>query len=256
MSSRVVVIAYHAVGPCDRADDRDNLYVSTERFADHMEFLASHRRVITLEQAVQAPPEPGPPAVAITFDDGYRSVLQHAVPILEAHGFPATMFVPTKWIGDRNRWDAPIPCSLDIMAVDELREADARGLEIESHGHAHLDLTDAGEADATADVGESLDVLEGITGRRPRFLAYPFSHGSSGAQWAAESLGLIAAFSIDRPGTGRFDAARVPITPYDQRSMFRVKTSGRYLAARFSLAGRAATAVTEPIRRAHRAAGA
>ena len=67
--------------------------------------LAATRRVVPLADALDAPLPPGKPVVAITFDDGYRSVREHALPILEQHGFPATMFVPTAYVGDENRWD-------------------------------------------------------------------------------------------------------------------------------------------------------
>lgn len=242
------MLAYHAVGDCSWADDSNSLFVSPQAFAEQMADLARTRRVVTLAEALDERLVPGKPVVAITFDDGYRSVLEHALPVLEQHGFPATMFVPTAYIGDENRWDAPCPCPLDIMTADELRDAESRGLSIEPHGHAHTDLTGADEATATHDLAESLAILRTLLGREPRFLAFPFSHGSPEAQTAAASLGLEAAFSIDRPGTGPFDRARVQVTPYDRPRTFRFKTGGRYLAVRFSRAARAAVALTRPIR--------
>src|SRR5208283_2897694 len=62
--------------------------------------------------------------------DAYRSVLTLAVPILERYGFPATVFVPTKWIGMRNRWDPPSELPLDIMTAEELLELRDRGFEL------------------------------------------------------------------------------------------------------------------------------
>ena len=102
---RRTVLAYHAVGDCSLADDRNSLFVSPTAFAAQMADLATTRRVVPLADALDAPLPPGKPVVAITFDDGYRSVREHALPILEQHGFPATMFVPTAYVGDENRWD-------------------------------------------------------------------------------------------------------------------------------------------------------
>lgn len=249
---RRTILAYHAVGECSGADDRNSLFVSPVAFAEQMADLARTRRVVSLAEALDERFPSGKPVVAITFDDGYRSVLEHALPVLERHEFPATMFVPTAYIGDENRWDAPCPCPLDIMTADELRDADARGLSIEAHGHAHTDLTEADEATAADDIAQSLDVLRALLGREPRFLAFPFSHGSPDAQAAASRLGLDAAFSIDRPGKGPFDRARVQVTPYDSRRTFRFKTSGRYLAWRCSAPARVGVALTRPIRSALR----
>jgi hypothetical protein len=45
-----------------------------------MRYLRQFREVVDLETLVKAPPADGPPAVAVTFDDGYRSVVREAVP--------------------------------------------------------------------------------------------------------------------------------------------------------------------------------
>jgi peptidoglycan/xylan/chitin deacetylase (PgdA/CDA1 family) len=194
---------------------------------------------------------PGRPAVAITFDDGYRSVLEEAVPRLERHGFPATMFVPTAFVGDRNRWDAPTGRDLPIMDDDELASLPGRGMAVESHGHAHRPLEEASEAEAHADLAAGREALLALLGRAPRHLAYPFTTGSAGAQAAARRLGFAAAFSIDRRDAGPFARGRVPVIPHDGPRAFALKTSGWYLALRhhpatvaaWPVAGRAARAV-------------
>ncbi|MFQ5770933.1 MAG: polysaccharide deacetylase family protein, partial [bacterium] len=43
--------------------------------------------------------------VIITFDDGYVSVFEHALPILSKYKFTATIFVISKYVGDWNKWD-------------------------------------------------------------------------------------------------------------------------------------------------------
>ena len=249
---RSTVLAYHAVGYCDPRHDVHNLFVSPDAFAEQMDLLARSRRVVGLDEALFGEGPRGKPVVAITFDDGYRSILDHALPVLERHGFPATVFVPTAYVGEANRWDEPGQCALDIMDADELLVAESRGRSIESHGHAHLDLTAADEATAASDIATSLASLRALLGRDAQFLAFPFSHGSPGAQQAATSLGLRAAFSIDRPGTGPFDRPRVQITRNDGLRGFAFKTGGRYVALRHSAASRAVIALTRPIRSARR----
>ena len=46
-----------------------------------------------------------PRAIAITFDDGYRSVHDLALPVLKEFGLPATVFVTSGCIGERNMWN-------------------------------------------------------------------------------------------------------------------------------------------------------
>lgn len=232
--TRVTILAYHAVGECPRADDPHNLWIAPDVFARQMQYLARARRVVSLADVVDGRVGPGKPAVVLTFDDGYRCVLEQAVPVLERHGFAATVFTPSRYIGDRNRWDAPTACPLDIMTADELGEAERRGLAVESHGHGHVDLSAAGFDEARDDLAPSLERLEEVTGRRPRFAAYPFRTGSLDAQRAAAAVGLDAAFTIDLPHAGRFAWGRISVTPHDSARLFALKTSGWWPALRWN----------------------
>ena len=228
MGPRITVIAYHAIGDCDATDDRDLLFLSPATFEAQMGYLARHRQVVSLEDAASGSVPAGKPAVAITFDDGYRVLVDHALPVLERHGFPATVFVPTGHLGDRNRWDPPSRCPLEIMSAEDLRDAEARGLLVESHGHQHISLADASFETARDDLAHSIDVLRELIGRTPRFLAYPFSEGSLEAQRAAESLGFVAGFNISGRDGGPFARARVAIARLDPHWVFGPQTSGYY----------------------------
>lgn len=230
--TRQTVIAYHGVGDPPTGADVNNLFVSPERFKEQMAYLAAKRRVVPLAELVAGDPGGSKPAVAITFDDGYRHLLQTALPTLERHGFEATVFVPTRWIGERNVWDPPSTCDLAIMDAHELKDADRRGLRVESHGHAHIDMRTAAQVEIEEDLMESQRILKALTGRDPRFLAWPFRDGSQVAQRIAATAGFKAAFSIDQPHAGAFSFERVQVTPRDGQALFALKTSGRYIKMR------------------------
>ncbi len=241
------IIAYHAVGSCAPAEDPGNLFMPTRVFEQHMDYLARNRTVVPLDDVVRETLPPlGKPAVAITFDDGYRSVLTEAGPCLERFGFPATVFVPTKWIGRRSDWYQPKSCDTVIMTADELRQAERIGISVESHGHSHIDLGTAGPADADADLGASFQVLQEVLGRKPRYLAYPYGRYSETAECTAERY-FEASFSIDMPHGGRHAFERVGITRLDGMLLFAVKTSGRYLRWRRSRLGSAGYALARPL---------
>ena len=248
MSSRITVIAYHAIGECDGEDDADLLFLSPRTFEAQMEYLARHRQVVSLEDAVSGSVPPGKPAVAITFDDGYRVLLHHALPVLQRLGLPATLFVPTGHLGDRNRWDLPSRCPLQILTADELRIAEAGGMSVESHGHDHVDLAHASFDEAHQDLAQSVEVLRETTGRTPRFLAFPFSEGSREAQRAAESLGFVAAFKISGRDDGPFARARVCVVRLDPRWVFRAQTTGYYPQVRYTRATELALSAARRLR--------
>lgn len=234
MRSSGVVIAYHAIGECPREADRGNLFVSPDRFERHMRYLAARANVVPLADLVGGGPGGGRRKVAITFDDGYRNVLRNAAPILAQHRLPSTVFVPTANIGGANSWDESGSCDLSIMDEGELVEAESLGLSIESHGHAHIDLSRATREDAYADIARSIDLLQDVLDRRPRYLAYPYGRSSDEAREIVRELGLEAAFSLDRLHDGRFAYERVQITPLDRGPMFAFKASGRYVRWRRS----------------------
>ena len=135
-----------------------------------------HRHVVSLTELWPAEGRAeGPPIVALSFDDGYRSVLTEVLPVLRRHRLPATVFVPTRWIGDLNHWSAGHPCyPLPLLSESELREVDAAGISVESHGHAHIELSTVSEDIVRQDLQASVEILERLVGRRPRYLAYPF----------------------------------------------------------------------------------
>lgn len=239
MRRRATVLAYHAVGECPHRERVHNcVCISTEAFAGHMRFLARARQVISLEDLVEGRFSARRPAVAITFDDGYRNVLTNAAPILARYGFTATMFVPTKWIGQKNFWDSHTDCfPLEIADGCDLRAAEKLGISVESHGHAHIDL-EACDPDIVADdLSSSIGCLREALGRSPRYLAYPYGRQSRVTQACAAEAGFSHAFLFDGFEGGQFTQERVSVDGREGRLRFRLKTAGNYLARRNSRLG-------------------
>jgi peptidoglycan/xylan/chitin deacetylase (PgdA/CDA1 family) len=248
---RDAILVYHSIGSVPRSSPGWNGFITPERFAAQMAFLAEHRRPVTLDELLAHPAGGGPPRVAITFDDGYRSALEHAVPVLRAHGLPATFFVPTKWIGEANTWDPPAGAPRDVMTADELAQLDRDGFAVESHGHAHLhyarDQTDP--AAAVDDVRQAHEALRHLLGRDPRYLAYPFGRATPETAAEAQRLGLRAAFTLDHPQElqGAFAVRRTPVVPADAGPMFALKSAGLYIGWRQSRPVRGAYRAVRPL---------
>jgi peptidoglycan/xylan/chitin deacetylase (PgdA/CDA1 family) len=244
---RATVITYHGVGDVRRTDDPYRLVLPTEKFRAQMTFLARYRTVVSLDDLVAGRMKGSKPVVAITFDDGYRSVLEIAAPILRAHHFPAVCFVPTAWIGASNTWDHVASSgAFEVMDDDELRAADRTGITIESHGATHAPLDQSDTQSAEADFASSVERLRDVIGRVPRYLAYPYGTQTPALRDAARRSGFHAAFSNGRPGAGAWAWPRVTIRREEGLRMFAFKTSGRYLAVRHSWIGAAAYSTIRP----------
>jgi peptidoglycan/xylan/chitin deacetylase (PgdA/CDA1 family)/SAM-dependent methyltransferase len=105
--SRAGVLMYHSIG--HRTADPWALSVTPEHFSEHLDVLHRFGCVHPVEAFVQSAREGRPcaPGVALTFDDGYANNLAEACPRLEQHGFPATFFIATGYIGGTREfwWD-------------------------------------------------------------------------------------------------------------------------------------------------------
>jgi peptidoglycan/xylan/chitin deacetylase (PgdA/CDA1 family) len=79
----------------------------------------------------------------LTFDDGYVDNLTAALPLLQKHNIPATLFVITGDVGKGNgTWDEAgesLPADLLSMGMCETQLRD-HGWEIASHAHEHVHL--------------------------------------------------------------------------------------------------------------------
>lgn len=99
------ILAYHRVAADIEAAECDTYYglvVSTETFRSHCKLLAETHEVMALEDAVEALPNRRAderPIGVITFDDGYRDNYDEAFPVLKELGLPATILLPTGWVG-------------------------------------------------------------------------------------------------------------------------------------------------------------
>lgn len=105
---RLCILNYHRVlETCDPLLDSDP---DLKKFRWEMELLANCFNVMPLYDAIQAlhSQRMPPRAVAITFDDGYRSTYDLALPILKEFNLPATVFVTTGYIDNDNMWNDKI----------------------------------------------------------------------------------------------------------------------------------------------------
>jgi peptidoglycan/xylan/chitin deacetylase (PgdA/CDA1 family) len=100
------IVGYHAVTP---APLLPAIHISLPAFREQVEFLAQSYSVIPLEEFVKRRTAGRSlrGCAAITFDDAYTGVRDLALPILEQHALPATVFVASDYsaTGTRYWWD-------------------------------------------------------------------------------------------------------------------------------------------------------
>ncbi|WP_119352642.1 polysaccharide deacetylase family protein [Azohydromonas sediminis] len=220
-SARVPVLMYHQVADAGPAN-RSPYCVSPERFRSHMTRLADHGyRAVPLESLL-AWLEGGPPLAqgdfVLTFDDGFCSVRDHALPVLERLGWPCAVFVVTDLLGGVDSWnvppDAATAAQAALLTADELLEMRSRGCEIHSHTRTHRSLPQLDDEDLNAELTGSREALVKLLGAGEYCLAYPFGRVDERVRCAAVAAGYRAALSV-QPGFNRQDVDRYQIRRID-----------------------------------------
>jgi peptidoglycan/xylan/chitin deacetylase (PgdA/CDA1 family) len=251
----VLVLSYHAVS----VDWPAPLSVTPDRFERQLRLLAARGyRGVTFTEATSAP---AGRSVAVTFDDGYRSVLRLAFPILQRVGFPASVFVPTAFVGVEramswpgiDRWiGGPHEHELVPLSWAELEELAAAGWEVGSHTVAHPYLTHLAPHELAHELSESKRACEEALGRGCMSLAYPYGDYDDAVVRAVAAAGYSAACTVPRVLEPPRPLAwpRVGVYHDDGDATFRAKVSPRLRRLR---ATRAWAAVDPPRRALKRA---
>lgn len=146
--------------------------------------------------------------VALTFDDGYRSWIDDAAPLLEEFSIPAVFFVCSGFIGLSGpateafcRQRLRRKAILEPMDAGQLRELAGHPLfEIGSHTVNHPDLgTITDPAVLEAEIGADRRRIEDWTGAPVRWFAFPFGqpeNTSPATRTYLEAHGFGAAFTL------------------------------------------------------------
>jgi biofilm PGA synthesis lipoprotein PgaB len=236
---KLTILSYHEIAEPGEALSPDYA-VRPTLFVRQMDWLRNNGyHFVTVDEllADEAGRKPLPDkAVLITFDDGYRSMYDHAWPILKAWKIPAVVAVVGVWEDDRTtvNFDGKIIPRAKLMSWKELRElADSGLVEIGSHSfdmHRGIKGNPQGSEEPAAttrqwlgtdkgyetevvyrqrvenDMAKSSSDIKDHIGRAPRVIAWPYGRYNSIVRDAAVRRGMTIGLTLD-------DGANVADTP-------------------------------------------
>jgi peptidoglycan/xylan/chitin deacetylase (PgdA/CDA1 family) len=231
------ILCYHNVVRGDDGVGDPGLHVSRERFEKQMRWVAAHYSVVSVGEFVDklAAGTSLRSVAAITFDDGYAGVFDHAVPILRALGLPATIFLVagavgrsagfwwdqaeivesatpgrrTTWLtelrGDEDailRRAAPsatrnMPASHGPADWHTIRTSLGCGIDIGVHSATHRSLPTLTDAELDYEVVASRAIVQRATGIVPECFAYPYGLWDSRVRARVRSAGYRAGLTLD-----------------------------------------------------------
>lgn len=208
------VLCYHKV---ERRQELGVTRISPRRFARQIERLArAGWRTLGLDEVIacaRGDRMPAPNELAITFDDGYRGLREHAFPVLEAHGFRATCFVITEYAGKLNRWDVAYGGRrFAHLAWRDMRAWQGRGIEFASHTATHPRLTRCSRDQVRGELERSRRAIREALGVETPAVSYPFGAAGEREERIAREAGYAAGFGIARGWSGSvMGIARAPV---------------------------------------------
>jgi peptidoglycan/xylan/chitin deacetylase (PgdA/CDA1 family) len=206
----VPILMYHKIAPPPPGARLKGLYVRPERFAQQLDELAGAGFVTC---------HPGVPSgagwkqqVALTFDDGFRNVWEHALAPLAAHRFTAIQFLVVNFIGRWNQWDIRDgEVREPLMDAAQVREWIRAGNRIGSHSLSHPDLTRLSMRDAREEIMTSKKKLEDLFGVGVEDFCYPYGNWNETLREVVLEAGYRTACSTD------FGVNTVEVSPFSLR---------------------------------------
>jgi peptidoglycan/xylan/chitin deacetylase (PgdA/CDA1 family) len=191
------VLCYHIV----EAPAAPRMHIDRETFRQQLRYLEmTGYNVVPLRHVYEyvTGKRPSLPknAVVITIDDGWRSTYTEAYPELKKRKFPFTVFIYPNIIGNTS----------NALTWEQIREMADDGVDIQSHAlshpfltrRRHRSLTDEQYAEwLRKELAESKRILEKASGKKVRYIAYPYGDYDDVVAKAAGKAGYDAALTCD-----------------------------------------------------------
>ena len=114
--------------------------------------------------------------VILTFDDCPKHLWEFAIPELLRRKMRAVFYMPTAHLGGTNSWDLKEGRhQVDLMDEADLQNLNCLGMEIGSHAHEHVRLSDLhSEEKVLESIAKSKQIIESMISNKVISLAYPF----------------------------------------------------------------------------------
>lgn len=209
------VVYYHRIEPHERS-----------RFIWQLDHLCRWVTPIAADYNRLLPP--GRRCVAVTFDDGWRSFAEIALPELAQRKIPVTLFAIAGRLGERLEQNVDEP----LVSRMELLRLAAEGVTIGSHTMSHCALTETDDETAIYELSESRRVLSGLLKRDVTLFAFPLSLANEHLVALCREAGYRRVFTGNPytaySSTAEFETGRVRVDPADWPIEFHLKLMGAY----------------------------
>jgi peptidoglycan/xylan/chitin deacetylase (PgdA/CDA1 family) len=202
---RPIILCYHAVDYSGW-----EFSVTPEVFEKQMKFLSENLQVVPLNNMLK---NYNNNTIAITFDDGYKSVVTNALPIMEKFNISATIFV----LGDFENNYGQLRNTLPLLTSKEIIDLKNKKFEIGFHTKTHRNLTKIDYVDLRNETFKGKMLLEQKIQHKLKYFAYPEGAYNNDVKKAVAKSGFTFAFTVNagilKQGNDKFTLQRYCIGP-------------------------------------------
>jgi len=190
-TATVPVLMYHVINPPPAGAPFPGLYVPSDEFAAQMQALKTAGwHAVTMDQLEAywtrgVPLGPGKPIV-LTFDNGYASQYENALPILKRLG----------WAGDENIQLTGLPPSQGGLTDAQVRAMIAAGWELDTQGISHADLITLDASQLRYQVATARQTLRTRYGVPVNWFCYPSGHYDATVITAVKAAGFVGSTTV------------------------------------------------------------
>lgn len=197
----IPILMYHQIDePPPRGTPLRGLVVSPGSFARQMWLLRllGYRGLSMRDLEPYLRGEKRGRVVGITFDDGYQNNLHNALPVLQKHGFTATIYAVSSMMGGTNSWDRGLVTEKPLMTRADWQAWLTAGMDIGSHTRTHADLNKLSTEQARDQIQGSRQELEQSLGYQVRHFCYPYGRFRPEHAQIATQAGYVTATTTHR----------------------------------------------------------
>lgn len=256
----VPILAYHEISNLPENIAKSHPYnVSPKVFEEQMRFLSeSEYSVVKLEDVISSLTDKSGSmqsrTVVLTFDDGYKNFYDIAFPILRKNRFPATVFLASDYIDEKEVFPwLPMPMDFDVKLREVLRRSwlplswreicqmSKNNISFGSHTASHTNLRYLDIQGFESEVKKSQDTIWKSIGIKPTLFSFPFSfpgYAASHREIVKETTKILkkngfvgACTTLIGTNSTRSDVyrlKRIQIKNTDKLIDFRAKIEGAY----------------------------
>jgi peptidoglycan/xylan/chitin deacetylase (PgdA/CDA1 family) len=240
---RIPILMYHSISDgLESGHPYFWINTSRKRFTEQMRFLKENDyKVISMADATDIlgtksmfPEGRGHKYAVVTFDDGFADFHTEAFPLLQRHGFSATVFLPTGFISD----DMSILNGKKCLRWSDVSELAESGVRFGSHTVTHPKLRGMPWNQVEVELRESKKSLEDRLGTEVESFSCPYAFPEEDLRFRTRlrtSLvklgymnGVTTSIGTSTVGDDLIFLKRIPVNSGDDSALFQAKLEGGY----------------------------